>query len=406
MNPQLGLPILAAVLERAGHEAQVYDLEALAYTPERLAASYAAQRGSWPDAVGFTCNSYNHRGVRESIAALRGVGYDGYIAVGGPWATLRARGAVDTASAWGADAWVAGECEGNVVRLFEERLTGVVEGEPAPIESIPSPLWAKHRPSPVTYLGNPPLARMQATAPQSISMWSRGCPHSCTFCGNVIFGGQKVRRRPVEAVYEDMAALKALGARSVFVYDDELPGMPGETHATWLMEVCEAIAPLGLTWQCQGRCSERWVTPDVLTAMRRAGCRVVMWGVESFSQRILDAMKKGTTTDDIWHTLRTARAAGLENWIYLMVGNYQETATDLLLTLHEFEKAIAEGLVQHRQVTVVTPLPGTPLHEAAAAEGWLHEAPETGRQMHQVYMDTPWLTGREQRFWGARLEEA
>ena len=404
LNPQLGLPILAAVLEWAGHTAQVYDLEALAFTPQRLAAQYDAQRGNWPDAVGFTCNSYNRRGVKDCIAALRGVGYSDYITVGGPWATLRARGSIDEAESWGADSWVAGECEGNVVRLFEERLTGIVQGQPAPIASIPSPLWAKHHPSPMTYGGNLPLGN--SAPPQSISMWSRGCPHSCTFCGNVVFGGQKIRRRPVAAVYEDMAALKAMGAKSVFVYDDELLGMPGRAHNGWLTRCCEAIAPLGLAWQCQGRCSAEWIQPDVLAAMAKAGCKAIMWGVESFSQRVLDAMHKGTTEADIWHTLRAAKSAGIGNWLFLMVGNYGETAADLAYTHARLREAMREGLVQWRQVTVCTPMPGTPLYETAAREGWLVEAPETGSQMHQVYQPTPWLSARDIRYWGAQLEAA
>lgn len=397
MNPALGLPILAAVLDRAGHQVTVNDLEALRISPEKLAALYKGH--AWPDAIGFTCTTHNARGMRESIAALRRAGYGGYIAVGGPHATLRCQASLDEAQAWGADAWVMGECEDNVARIFEERRCGIVIGEPAPIETIPGPLWTKHTPSPMRYGGNLP----DVGKPEGIAMWSRGCPHRCTFCGNPVFGGQRVRRRPVAAVYEDMAALKALGARAVFVYDDELPGMPGGDD--WLVACCEAIRPLGLTWKCQGRCTTR-LTPDVLHAMAAAGCKAVMWGVESFSQSVLDAMKKDTTEEDIWHTLQAAKAAGIGNWLFLMVGNYRETPADLAYTERALERAAQEGLVQWRQVTVTTPVLGTPLYETAAAEGWLTSPPEVGPQMAQVYGHTPWLKERDVRYWKARLEEA
>ena len=65
-----------------------------------------------------------------------------------------------------------------------------------------------------------------------------------------------------------------------------------------------------------------------------------------------------------------------------------------------------EGLVQYRQVTVCTPVPGTPLYDRAKAEGWLCEPPEGGPQMAQVYNATPWLKEREIKHWKTQLEMA
>lgn len=397
MNPPLGLPILAAVLERNGHQATVWDLEAMLISPEKLAASYQRDPGEWPDAVGFTVTSHGARGARECVAALRKIGYRGQIVLGGPHITMLGRGPIDELGAWGADTWVVGECEGNIAQVYGQGLRGLVEGERAPIETIPGPLWGAHTPQPTSYYGNLP----DVGKPEGIAMWSRGCPHNCIFCGNPVFGHQRVRRRPAEAIYEDMAALKALGARSVFVYDDELPGMPGGDD--WLIEVCERIAPLGLTWKCQGRCTTK-TRPEVLEAMYRAGCRAVMWGVESFDPTVLAQMRKGITPDDIWHTLRASRDAGIGNWIFLMVGNYGEGPAELATTAAALGRAKREGLVQWRQVTVTTPVPGTELYRRGKEEGWLREPPEGGPQMAQVYQDTPWLKAREIRYWKARLE--
>ena len=393
LNPALGLPTLAATLQQAGHAPQVWDLEAMHVTPGQLAALFEAQPGHWPDAIGLTYTAHSQRGARETVRALRRIGYDRYIAVGGPQATVDPQGPLS----WGVNAVVTGEADGNVVDLFETQPTGIIAGQPLPIEQIPGPLWAVHKPAPTYYTGNPP----HLDKPESIAMWSRGCPHNCTFCANPVYGQTKVRRRPVQAVYDDMAALKALGVKCVFVYDDELPGMPGGDE--WLMDVCRAIQPLGMTWKCQGRCTTK-LTRDVLQAMHDAGCRAVMWGVESFSESVLKAMRKGTNEADIWHTLRLAHECGIGNWLFLMVGNYGETPRDLAYTEQQLSKACAEGLVQWRQVTVTTPMPGTELYERAKAEGWLHESPEAGPQMHQVYQSTPWLKERDLRYWHARLE--
>jgi radical SAM superfamily enzyme YgiQ (UPF0313 family) len=211
--------------------------------------------------------------------------------------------------------------------------------------------------------------------------------------------------RPPERVYDDMAQLAEMGVKTVFVYDDELIGMGGKQN-DWLLDVCERIAPLGLLWKCQGRCSAKHVRQDVLEAMYAAGCRAVMWGVESFSDRVLKAIKKGTTEADIWHTLEASHAAGIGNWLFLMVGNYTETQADLQHTEEALVKASRAGLAQWRQVTVCTPVPGTELYRLAQEQGWLVEPPEVGPQMGQVYAATPWLSKRELRYWRARLEGA
>ena len=401
MNPALGLPILAAVLEKAGHEAHVWDLEALLIDPPTLAAQFDEQRDRWPDVVGFTVTTHNQRGARECIEALRDVGYDGYIMLGGPHITLLASATIDNQIAWGADAWVTGECEGNIVEIVEQTPAGLVQGEAAPIESIPSPAWHLHTPALRSYMGNLP----KVGHPEGIAMWSRGCPHNCIFCGNPVFGHQRIRMRTPQAIYDDMAALKAQGVKAVFVYDDELIGMGGAQNE-WLLEVCEKIKPLGLRWKCQGRCSEKAVKPEVLGAMYDAGCRAIMWGVESFSEKVLKAIQKGTTEVDIWHTLRAAHEAGIGNWLFLMVGNYKETALDLAHTETQIRQAVSEDLVQWRQVTICTPVPGTKLYELAEAEGWLVEPPESGPQMAQAYNDTPWLSKRELKYWKSRLEGA
>ena len=398
LNPGLGLPIIAAMLDQKGHQVEVWDLEALRISPASLRQGFAAQRDRWPDAVGIHCNSYNARGAREVVETLRQVSFEGYIVVGGPHVTIA--GNADQGLTWGADCVVVGECEGNVERVFAQRQQGVVQGVPLSIDEIPSPLWKKHLPRPVTYLGNQP----KIGHPEGISMWSRGCPHGCVMCANPVFGGRKTRHRPAENIREDMQALRALGARSAFVYDDQLVTGNGR-QGDWLRGVCEQLAPLRMTWKCQGRCSEK-MELETLKAMRAAGCRAIMWGIESFSDGVLENLRKDTTEADIWHSLRLAKQAGIGNWAFLMVGNYGETAADLEYTEKQLARAQREGLVQWRQVTVCTPYPGSKLWSMAEAEGWLVEPPEVGPQMGHVYAPTPWLTKKQIAFWKRRLEMA
>ena len=110
-------------------------------------------------------------------------------------------------------------------------------------------------------------------------------------------------------------------------------------------------------------------------------------------------MKKHTTPDDIWHTLRPAKEAGLNNWGFTMIGNYGETEDDLAITAQALGKAYDENLIDYRQTTIVTALPGTELMEQQVAEGWYQPSPESGPQMAQIFQSTPWLTADQMRYW-------
>jgi len=102
--------------------------------------------------------------------------------------------------------------------------------------------------------------------------------------------------------------------------------------------------------------------------------------------------------EDIWHTLRCAREAGIDNAVFTMVGNYQETDDDLAITANALKEAYNEGLIQMRQTTICTPMPGTKLAEYAQEEGWYHDPPDFGEQMLQR-SPTPWLPAHRAQYW-------
>ena len=236
-------------------------------------------------------------------------------------------------------------------------------------------------------------------------MWTRGCPYNCIFCSDIVFGHQATRYRPPANIEVEMADLKRRGCKNIFVYDDELVG--GKMPDDWMADIADRVGPMGFSWVTQGRCSRKNITLKLMRDLKRAGCRAVFWGVESFSLKILKAIRKATKPEDIWHTLRTAHEADIENGIFTMVGNYQETEADLQITVDEMGKAYNEGLIQYRQTTVCTPMPGTELARLAQAEGWYVEAPNGGRQTMQVTGNgTLWLSRAQIEKWQRKFEEA
>ena len=390
MLPTLGLPILASVLNKAGHRTEVVDLEAKGINPRQLRDAFRMQIGRWPDVVGFTGLNGGARGIRDCMVELRAAGYQGRIIAGGAYATRTP----ETLLEWGADLVVTGEAEGNITELLETGATGIRAGKALPVEEIPAPDWDHFVPNIASYHGNMAMLRPNP----GITMWTRGCPYHCIFCSNNIFNHQPTRYRPPENIEAEMLDLKKRGIKRVYVYDDELIGTrmpPG-----WMAEIADRIGGLGFWMVTQGRCSQKYVTPELMRDAKRAGIEAVFWGVESFSQKVLDAMHKHTKIDDIWHTLRTAKEAGVKNGLFMMIGNYQETDEDAELTAKGLEQAFKEGLVDYRQSTVCTVMEGTELEVIQKREGWYIEPEFSGRDLRKAY-GTPWLSAKRIDHWQA-----
>ena len=83
--------------------------------------------------------------------------------------------------------------------------------------------------------------------------------------------------------------------------------------------------------------------------MKRAGCELIMWGVESFSQNVLDNVKKNNTPADIWYSLELAKEAGIKNCVFTIIGSYKETDEDLAITAAALKKGYENRLIDYRQ---------------------------------------------------------
>jgi anaerobic magnesium-protoporphyrin IX monomethyl ester cyclase len=112
--------------------------------------------------------------------------------------------------------------------------------------------------------------------------------------------------------------------------------------------------------------------------MRRAGCQLIQYGVESGEQRILDTLKKGITVPQVIETFRLTREAGIRTVANIMIGNPGDTRETIARTV-----ALTKGLkADFANIQMCAPFPGTELHRMAAENGWIRGG--RGR--------TPWRT--------------
>jgi radical SAM superfamily enzyme YgiQ (UPF0313 family) len=184
---------------------------------------------------------------------------------------------------------------------------------------------------------------------------TRGCPFHCNWCAKPIWG-QRYNVRSPENVAAEMAWLKETYAPDHIWFADDIMGLkPG-----WMARFGDAVqaADARIPFKCLGRADLLMRDGDI-PALARAGARIVWIGAESGSQRILDAMEKGTTVEQIREVRRRLARHGIRAGFFLQFGYPGETREDIELTL----RMVRESLPDDVGVSVSYPLPGTPFHE-------------------------------------------
>jgi anaerobic magnesium-protoporphyrin IX monomethyl ester cyclase len=184
---------------------------------------------------------------------------------------------------------------------------------------------------------------------------SRGCPYGCNWCAKPVFGRRYSQRSPA-AVAEEFRRLKGEIAPDHVWFADDLFGLT----ARWIVAFAEEIRARDARIPFMIQCRADLISPAVARALADAGCEEVWMGVESGSQRILDAMDKGTTVDEVRAATRALKAHGVRACWFLQLGYPGEQWDDVVATrdLVRAERPDDIG------VSVAYPLPGTKFHAA------------------------------------------
>jgi radical SAM superfamily enzyme YgiQ (UPF0313 family) len=192
-----------------------------------------------------------------------------------------------------------------------------------------------------------------------------GCPYKCSFCFRLVKGR---RDRPVEAIRDEIKWLVSRHHVSYIQFQDELL----MTSKRRVEEVCEAIAPLGIRWSCQGRCNVAAKHPEVVRTMAEAGCQFINYGIESLSQDVLDQMNKHQTPEQAHAAVEATLAAGVSPGINVLWAAPGDDLDSLRAGV-DFILKYSDG-AQRRTIRPVTPYPGSPLFHKAVADGLLEGA--------------------------------
>lgn len=370
-----GLATVASTLREAGFEVDIYDINALRPSKDQILDTLSKK--SW-DVVGLSGLITTYRFQKWLIPQLKEINPDAWIISGGGLATSNAEILFKHTAV---DITVAGEGEQTMLELslalerevdlsevpgicFRRNGIVVKNEERKNIEdldTIPFPAWDL-LPMEI-YLENPiwgEVANNSSGFKEGVKVTrsmntisSRGCPFSCHYCYH-LFGRSNYRFRSAQNVIDEIELLvDRYGVDFIGFVDDNM--MVSEKR---LLEFCDLMErkKFPITWGCHGRVTS--AKPEILQRMAEVSCVWIGYGIESGSQKILDAMNKMARVEQAREAIINTRKAGIYPNTTLIFGYPGESLETIQETIN-----FKRDLNIECSSFFATPYPGTPLYE-------------------------------------------
>jgi radical SAM superfamily enzyme YgiQ (UPF0313 family) len=363
--PPLGILYICSYLRQKGFEVEVFD----STFSSREQLFEQLQQGP-PSVLGIYANLGTRPNVVEILRIAKQTGWQ--TVVGGPEPAAY----IDEYLEAGADIVVVGEGEVTLEELIPvlrsratdmlEHVAGIAFRSPdgriiktetrAQIQQIDAQPWPEREAIDMTRYFD---AWHKHHEMRSVSLiTTRGCPYRCRWCSHMqVFGRTHRRRRPVSVANELEWLIERYNPDIAWMADDVFPIHPG-----WLFQYAAEIKHRGLRlpFECTSRADR--INPQVADALAELGCFRVWIGSESGSQRILDAMERGVTAEQVQTAVALCRSRGIQSGIFLMWGYEGEEISDIENTIEHVKKTDPDVFF----TTVAYPMKGTPYFSEVA----------------------------------------
>lgn len=365
--PPLGTIQAAAVIREAGHDVSLFDV-ALKKGPEEILEIFENER---PELLVIYDDGFNYL-TKMCLTNMREAAFKMAI-----WAKERGIKTIVCSSDStdhfenylnnGADVVILGEGEETLKYFVQNELdpcavhglvynssTGPVRNAPREVlrdlDALPLPAWD--------------LVNIDEYAKIWRKQWgffslniatTRGCPFKCNWCAKPMYGNRYNSRSP-EHVADEIKLLTEQYAPDHFWMCDDIFGLkPG-----WAQEFNKVVNERGLKfkYKIQSRV-DLLLKEDTIDALVSSGLQEVWVGAESGSQKILDAMDKGTTVEQIYEATYLLKKKGVRVGFFLQFGYLGETKEDITKTLEMVDDLLPDDI----GVSVSYPLPGTGFYE-------------------------------------------
>lgn len=387
-NPPVSLLYLAAAARDAGHEVTVLDVDEHSFSRDDIARWVGDQR---PQIVGIPSFANNLTFTYRLVNKLTDGNPSWKILLGGPHPTAVPEEVMRKIP--GCDMVLRGEADRSIVELLNcvdaggeldevkglsfRRGDKIIHNPDAPVleELDALPLPARDMLGKAYKRGI--YWRLGHRGTTDIIITSRGCPYNCNFCSKVC---SVFRMRSIENVMGELRTIRSMGTRNVHFMDDLFV-----SDRERCIAICRMIRDenLGMRFKVRGRVNT--VDEELLAELKAAGTKAIVYGLESGSQKILDAMNKRTTVEMARKAILATKRLGIEVYLDCLIGYPGETEE----TIAETEKFILEVKPTAVAIEVLYPLPTTRVYNEAKANGTL--VGDWNVEEQRPYVKLPWL---------------
>ncbi len=194
---------------------------------------------------------------------------------------------------------------------------------------------------------------------------SRGCVFNCRFCGCTSIAKNRWRARSIENIMDELHLLVSEGYKQIFFVDDNFT-----LNQKRVVDLCQRMREekLDLEWFCEGRVDQ--ASYDTFREMVKAGCRIMYFGIESGTQKVLDYYDKRITPEQSRKAVEKARKAGFDVITgSFILGAPNETKADIQKTL-DFIKELDLDIPQ---INILSVVPGNAVWDGFREKGMLNE---------------------------------
>ncbi len=202
--------------------------------------------------------------------------------------------------------------------------------------------------------------------PFTFVMAARGCPNRCAFClWPNIFYNHRVRVRSAKNIVDELEWLiKEYGMKEIFFDDDTF-----NVSKLRVMDICNEMLNrnVKIVWGCSGRVD--CVDEEMIVLMKKAGCKLICYGVESANEETLEKTHKGISLKMAQSAVKLTQKGGIIAHVNLMIGFPWETKTEMENTIN-FGLELNADTVQY---SLVFPHPGSEMYDWALKENWFYD---------------------------------
>lgn len=360
----LGILYICSHLRSKGFDVDVFDT-----TFSSFDALTSHLQNTTPSVLGIYANLMTRKKVVEIVKIARQAGWT--TVVGGPEPGAYIQEYLDA----GADVVVLGEGE----VTMEELLDALRASSPSALRNVQGIAFKEEdghtfRTAPRAQLADldaqPWPARDAVNIQQYMQTWrdahgkgslsfitARGCPYRCRWCSHQVFGMTHRRRNPKQVVDEVEWLLSNYQPDMMWIADDVFT-----IHHGWLRTYAAEMRRRGLhvPFECISRADR--LNPEATDLLAELGCFRLWIGSESGSQRILDAMDRGVTVEQVQSAVSLCKQRNIQTGMFLMWGYEGEQLQDIEATIEHVKRTDPDIFF----TTVSYPIKGTPYYERVA----------------------------------------